>query len=286
MTRRDEVVHSNECGRNIVGRGRFQYREAHLERRAAQRRLHLLAVDRTTADRERLIEQRQRVACRAAGAAGDEVEGFGIGLDPFLGQDVGEELDQLPVRQQCELEVLRARPEGGQDLLRVGRGEDEHHVCGRFFERLQQRVRRRRGEHVHLVDDVHLALARRADAEVHALDELAHGVDAVVRGRVQLDQVEEGAVRDRDAVLTGAVGLPVGLQVQAVEGAGQDPGGRGLAGAAGAGEEVGMADAVVSDRAPQRVGDVLLADEFRELLRPVLAVQALRRHGRNLTDAH
>ncbi len=94
-----------------------------------------------------------------------------------------------------------------------------------------------------------LRRARRADAEVHALDELAHGVDAVVRRRVQLDQVEEGAVGDRDAVLADAVGLAVGLQVQAVEGSGQDPGGRGLAGATGAGEEVGVADAVVPDRA-------------------------------------
>ena len=194
--------------------------------------------------------------------------------------------DELVVRQQRELEVLRARPQRGQHLLRIGRGEHEHDVRGRFLERLQQRVRRRRREHVHLVDDVHLAPARRADAEMHALDELAHRVDAVVRRRVELDEVEERARGDRVAVLADAAGLAVGAEVQAVEGAGEDARGRGLAGAAGPGEEVRVADAVLADRVAQRGRDVLLADELRELLRPVLAVQAVRRHGSNLTDAH
>ena len=80
--------------------------------------------------------------------------------------------------------------------------------------------------------------------------------------------------------------LAVGAEVQAVEGAGQDARGGGLAGAARAGEEVGVADAVVADRVPERGRDVVLADQLREFLRPVLAVQAVRRHGSNLTDAH
>ena len=46
-----------------------------------------------------------------------------------------------------------------------------------------------------LVDDVHLAPGRRADTEVHALDELAHRFDAVVRRGVELDEVVEAAFR-------------------------------------------------------------------------------------------
>ncbi len=93
VARRDEVVYPDQRRRDVVARGRFQHCEAHLEGRAAQRRLHLLGADRAAADRKRLVEQRQRVAGRAAGAAGDEIEGLGIGLDAFLGQDVGEIAD-------------------------------------------------------------------------------------------------------------------------------------------------------------------------------------------------
>ncbi len=126
-----------------------------------------------------------------------------------------------PCDKQRELEVLRTRPECGQHLLRIGRGEHEHDVRGRFLERLQQRVRRRGREHVHLVDDVHLAPARCSEPEVHALDELAHRVDAVVRRRVELDEVEERSRRDRDAVLACAAGLAVGAEVQAVRARGR-----------------------------------------------------------------
>ncbi len=193
--------------------------------------------------------------------------------------------DELVVREERELEVLRARAQRREHLLRVGGGEHQHDVRGRFLERLQQRVRRRPGEHVDLVDDVHLAAARRPDAEVHALDELAHRVDTVVRRGVELDEVEERPGRDRDAVLADPARLAVGAEVQAVERPRQEPGGRGLAGAARAGEEVGVADTVLDHGVAERGRDVVLADHLGEFLRPVLAVQAVRRHGVHLTDA-
>ena len=145
---------------------------------------------------------------------------------------------------------------------------------GRLLERLQQRVRRRGREHVDLVDDVHLAPRVRAEPEVHALDEVAHRLDAVVRRRVELDEVEERAVGDREAVLALAARLAVGTEVEAVERAGEQPRGRRLAGAARAGEEVRVTDAVLGDRVAQRGGDVVLADQLAEALRSVLPVQA------------
>ena len=63
-------------------------------------------------------------------------------------------------------------------------------------------------------------------------------------------------------------GVGVG-PVLAVERLGQDPGGRSLADAAGAGEQIGVPDAVAGDRLLQRLGDVLLADELVERLRPI-----------------
>src|SRR5947209_6517453 len=78
-------------------------------------------------------------------------------------------------------------------------------------------------------------------AEGGAADEVAHGVDAVVRCGVELVDVERGTVTDLGAGLARVAGLAV-LDVAAVEGLGQDAGGGGLAGAAGAAEEVGVGD--------------------------------------------
>jgi hypothetical protein len=61
-------------------------------------------------------------------------------------------------RDRLQVEALAAREDRRQHLLRIGRGEDELHVRRRLLERLQQRVERRRREHVHLVDDVDLEL--------------------------------------------------------------------------------------------------------------------------------
>ena len=188
--------------------------------------------------------------------------------------------DELVVREQGELEVLRARPDRRQHLLRIRGGEHEHDVRGRLLERLQQRVRRRRREHVHLVDDVDLAPARGAHSEMHALDEVAHRVDPVVRRRVELDEIEERAGRDRQAVLALAAGLAVGAELETVERPGEDAGGGGLARAARPGEEVRVAGAVLAHRVAQRVGDVILADQLGEVLGPVLAIQALGGHRR------
>ena len=214
VARGDHVVHTDECARDVVGRGRFEDGEPQLERCAPERRLHLHGVDAATADGEGLVEEREGVARGTGSAAGDQVERLGVGLDALAPEDVGQVADELTVREQGELEVLRARAQRGEHLLRVGRGEHEHDVRGRFLERLQQRVRGRRREHVDLVDDVDLPAARRPDAQVHALDELPHRVDAVVRRRVELDEVEEGAGRHGLAVLAHAARLAVGAEVR------------------------------------------------------------------------
>jgi hypothetical protein len=67
--------------------------------------------------------------------------------------------------------------------------------------------------------------------------------------------------------------------VDAVEGLGEDARRRGLADAAGAGEEEGVGDAVLFDGVGQRLGDVLLADEVIELLGSPLAGQDQVGHG-------
>jgi hypothetical protein len=63
---------------------------------------------------------------------------------------------------------------------------------------------------------------------------------------------------------------------RAVERAGQDPGRRGLAAAAWAGEEIGVVDPVGRQRRPQRLRHVVLPDDLLEGLGPVAAIERER----------
>ena len=132
---------------------------------------------------------------------------------------------------------------------------------GRLLERLEQGVGRRVGEHVDLVDDVDLPAARGAEGGVG--DQVAHGVDPVVGGGVELVDVERGPPGDLDARGAHAARLAV-RGVGAVEGLGQDPGRRRLAGAPRAAEQVGVGHAAVSDRAAQGEHHVVLAPQLAE----------------------
>ena len=63
------------------------------------------------------------------------------------------------------------------------------------------------GEHVHLVEDVHLVPPGRAERGL--LDQVAHRVDAVVARRVELVHVVAGAALDREARVALAARLAV-----------------------------------------------------------------------------
>src|SRR5262249_53303956 len=127
-------------------------------------------------------------------------------------------------------------------------------------------------------DQVHLVRRVRPETEVRALGEVAHRFDTVVRRRVELEQVEEAAVGDRDAVLADAARVTVGLTVGAIGRFGNEPPHRGFPGAARTGEEIRVPDAAVSHGVAHRRGDVLLSDHVGESLRSVLAVERLVRH--------
>ena len=79
-------------------------------------------------------------------------------------------------------------------LLDLGRGEQELHVLRRLLQRLQQAVEGLLRQHVHFVDDVDLG-ARRHRPVARVLDDLAHVVDAGVRGGVHLDHVDVARIR-------------------------------------------------------------------------------------------
>ena len=136
-----------------------------------------------------------------------------------------------------------------------------------------------RGHHVRLVDDVDLVAAGDRGEE-RPLPQVPGVVDTTVAGRVDLDHVD--AAGPTAGQVHAGHALPARLRsrtVLAVQRAGQDAGRRRLATAPRAGEQVGVVDPVVGQRPLQRLGDVLLADDVGERVRPVAPVQSERRRS-------
>ena len=178
----------------------------------------------------------------------------------------------------AQIKPLAARENRRQNLLRVGRREHELHVRGRLFQRLEQRVERRRREHVDFVNDVDFE--RRIGRRVFAgLAQLAHLLDAVVARAVNFQHVERPALGDFNAtrVLVVEINFRAAGAVQAF---GKDAGDGGLAGAARAAEQIGVRDALLLDGVGERLGDVFLADHVGETLRAVFSGYDLIGHHR------
>ena len=159
-------------------------------------------------------------------------------VEPGVVGDPADVLGQRVAGQQVELQMLGARADRVGHLLRIGGGEHEHDVRRRLLERLEQRRLGRLRQHVDLVEDVHLVPTGRAERRL--LDQVAHGVDAVVGGRVEFVHVVAGAALDRQARLALAARFAVD-DVLAVEHLGEDARRGGLAGAARTGEQVRLA---------------------------------------------
>ena len=229
-----------------------------------------LPVDRAA---DELVHDGQGVAHAAAAGAGDQWEDARADRDVLGTAEVGEVPLERVRCHQAEGVVVGARADGADDLLRLGGGEDELHVRRRLLDELEQGVEPLRGDHVGLVEDEDLESIA-GGGEGGALAQIAGVVDAVVGGGIDLDDVE--AARAAGGQVPAARALPaggVGGEALAVQAARQDAGRCGLAAAARTGEEVGVSDAVATQRSHERGGHVVLADDVLEGVGAVAAVQ-------------
>ena len=155
---------------------------------------------------------------------------------------------------------------------------------GRLLDRLEQGVPGVARDLVGLVEDVHLP-PQVAGRIRESLAQLADLVDAAVRGGVDLEDVERRPFADGDAGVACVARVAV-LQVRAVDGLGEDPRERGLAGAARPDEQDRVRDPVGADRVAQRLDDRFLADDLAERLGAPASVQRLVRcRGRAVTTS-
>jgi hypothetical protein len=179
-------------------------------------------------------------------------------------------------QQPLQIELQAARQHRHRQLLRVGGGEQKLHVRRRLFQRLQQRVERVLGQHVHLIDQVHLEASPRW-CVLGVLDHLAHVVDTGVAGRIDFQQVHETTFVHRRADRTLAAGVG-GLTTFAVQRLGENARNRGLADTAGAGEQVGVVHAAGIQRIGERAHHMFLPDQLGEFAGAPLACEYLIGH--------
>ena len=237
---------------------------------------HRRLVGRRLAGRQHLIEQRLRVPQAAFRLTCDERQRVVGEADAFGAGDLLQLLEQLAEPDAPEVVALAAGEHGGQDLVRVGGGEDELHVRRRLLERLQEGVEGVLREHVHFVDDVDLEAA--PDRLVRdRLHEVPHLVDLGVRGAVDLEHVEGTSLADLAAVRALVAGL-LANPALAVERLREETRRRRLAHPPRPGEEEGVGDAARGDGGLERARHVLLPDDLVEPLGSETAGEHLVRH--------
>ena len=229
-----------------------------------------------------LVERREGVACGAPADPHHVRHRLVAQVEAGVLGDPAHVRLELLGRQQAELEVLGPAADGRQHLVRVGGGQDEAHPARGLLERLEQGVGRPGAEHVDLVEDVDLGPPRRGDDR--AADEAAHVVDLVVGGGIELEEVHARPGLDRHTRVARTARLAV-TQVRAVEGLGQDPRRRRLAGAPRTGEQVGVRLGAGADGVADRADHVVLAADLGEARRAVPAVERGSGHGPILTVA-
>ena len=180
-----------------------------------------------------------------------------------------------------KLKKLRARFDRVDEIFRARGGENEDDALGRLFESFQQRVRSFVGELVRFVEDHHFVAARGRSVTNH-FAQLANLVDAAIGGGVDFENVERSAGGNFAAGVAGVVRLGGGT-LHAVERLGEDARGGGFAHAAHAGKNVGVRDAIRFDGVRERLGDVLLADNFGECLRAIFSSDDFIAHRESVT---
>src|SRR5215472_16988169 len=118
--------------------------------------------------------------------------------------------------------MVGPRPDGRDDLFRLGGREDGLQVRRRLLDELEQGVEALLRHHVRLVDDVDLVAPGDRGVE-GALPQVAGVVHAAVAGRVDLDHVDAAGARRRERDARVAYAARVGRgTVDAVQASGED----------------------------------------------------------------
>src|SRR5579864_5405964 len=227
-----------------------------------------------------LIENGKRVAHGAVAGFGEKGEGIVVRFDFFAGNQVAQLGDDGVEFDGAKAEVLAARADSLRNILRLGRGEHEDDVVGRFLQSLEESVESSVGDLMGFVEDVDFeTVASRAISGGFA--KFADFVDAAVGGGVDFNDVDRISGANFSARFADSAGFwDRAVFGAAVQRHGQDAGDRRLANTAMPAEDVAMGGTSLFDGVLQRTGNVLLSDDLGEPLRTVFAGQDGVTHGR------
>ena len=217
------------------------------------------------------VQNGQCIAQRTIGQTGDQLRAVGGQLQLFFPGDILHPPGDILRPDAGKIVPLAAGEDGGGHFLDLGGRQNEDDVCGGFFQRFQQRIKGRCGQHVHLVDDIHLILTG-AGGVGGLVPQVADIIHAVVGGCVHLHHVQQAAVVDALADLALPAGVAI-YRVQAVDRLGKNFGAGGLAGAAHAGKQIRMAHAPCGDLVFQGGHDGTLAHHILKPLGSPFAVK-------------
>ena len=177
------------------------------------------SVDMIAGVSDHLLKQAQRVAHPPFSRHRNDPQRLTLNRQLLAPADVLELLHDPPRRDPLKVVPLTPRLDGIEHFMWLGGRKDKMDGRRRLFEKLEQRVERLVGEHMHFIDDEDSAAQGRSS--MRSLLQLAHVVDAVVACAVDLLDIQRMPPCDRHAgcALTTGVCLWPDL---AVERHGQD----------------------------------------------------------------
>ena len=227
---------------------------------------HIAAVDLFLSGRQHLIEHAQAVPHGTVRAVCQQFQRAVGQRYAFILADPPHAVHQQLLRYTFEVKPQAPGKNGRREFLRFSGRQNEHHIFRRFFQCLEQCVKRPGRQHMHFVDDIDFfpADCRRI---LDTLPQLADILDAVVGSRVDLDHVHKGPLADRAAVCALAARPSLWVFVQTVDALGKDARGRRLTRPACAAEQIRVADLAACDLMFEDSDDVFLPEDLVEHLR-------------------
>ena len=273
----DHALDDAECRGTVAAResidGLIEQRGVRVPEQRDGRLIGDLAVDRAG---HQLVEHRQGVTHRAAARAHHEGQDALAHADVLLDAQGRQVRAEDIRRHQAERVVVGTRADRADNTLGFRRRENKLDVLGRLLDELKQRIEALVRDHVGLVDDEDLvAVAHRREGG--ALTQVTRIVDAAMRGRVDLDDIERTwAAGGQLAARFALAARGVRGALRAVQAAREDARRRGLAASARPGEQVRVRHAIRAQRRLERLRHVFLADH---LVKGVGAIPAIQSSG-------
>ena len=134
-------IDGGQCGRRFAIDDGIDEQPQQFVRHGAEHEAHIGFGDRPGGEGRDLLQQGQRIAQGAIGLQGDEAGGIFFEREAFAARDVLEPAGDIGRADAPKIEALTTRGDGGRHFVGIGGGEHEDGVRGRFFERLEQRVK-------------------------------------------------------------------------------------------------------------------------------------------------